>query len=188
MIYGYARVSTEDQAAALENQVDVLVNMGAAPDRVVTEVGSTRKPLPLRDELIERLEAKDELVVFKLDRIGRSRKDVFEVFERLDAKDVSLRTHDGLLIDPTTAVGRLVRDLLVAISQFERDNAKERQLEGVKRAKRQGKYRGRSPALRHVSNAMLKSMVDAHGVQAAANEFGCHRTTVKRELKRRGLE
>lgn len=186
-LYGYVRVSTPDQEQALQAQIDALTSMGVLEANITSEVGSTRKALPGRDGLIEALSPGDELVVFKLDRIGRSRADVFHVFERLDALKVSLRTHDGLLIDPTTAVGRLVRDLLVAIGQFERDNSHERAMEGVRAAKKAGRYRGRSRALRKVDNVTLKALYDAHGASGAAAVLGVTRWTIRREVQRRGL-
>lgn len=186
-LYGYARVSTEDQEDALQSQLDLLLRAGVEAEHIAREIGSTRNPLPIRDKLIAKLAEGDLIVVFKLDRIGRSLPDVLDVVARIDKAKANVRTLDGLQIDTSNAAGRLIFHILAAVSEFERDVTRERMLEGVRRAQREGKYAGRAKALRDVPNDELRAMVQSLGAARTAKRYGVARSTVYLTCNRRGI-
>lgn len=135
-LVGYARVSTSDQR--LDLQLDALQRAGVHPDNIhkdfasgarVTRVGLTNA---MRD-----VRAGDVLVVWKLDRLGRSLPDLIKKMEELKAMGAGFRSlTEG--IDTTTAMGTLVLHLMGAIAQFERDLTRERTTAGMKAARARG--------------------------------------------------
>jgi DNA invertase Pin-like site-specific DNA recombinase len=135
-LIGYARVSTADQR--LDLQLDALQRAGVHPDNIHKDFASgarvTRKGLTnaLRD-----VRAGDVLVVWKLDRLGRSLPDLIKKMEELKAMGAGFRSlTEG--IDTTTAMGTLVLHLMGAIAQFERDLTRERTTAGMKAARSRG--------------------------------------------------
>jgi DNA invertase Pin-like site-specific DNA recombinase len=135
-LIGYARVSTADQR--LDLQLDALQRAGVHPDNIHKDFASgarvTRKGLTnaLRD-----VRAGDVLVVWKLDRLGRSLPDLIRKMEELKAVGAGFRSlTEG--IDTTTAMGTLVLHLMGAIAQFERDLTRERTAAGMRSARGRG--------------------------------------------------
>ena len=141
---GYARVSTEDQN--LDLQRDALSAAGCAviyEDQVSGAVnGAGRKGL---SDALAACGAGDVLVVWKLDRLGRSLLDLVELVERLKAAGVGLKvlTGHGASVDTTTANGRLVFGIFAALAEFERELIRERTRAGMQAAKRCGRHVGR---------------------------------------------
>lgn len=144
MFIGYARVSTEDQN--LDLQRDALRAAGCEvvhEDRASGVVnGSGRKGLA---DALAACGAGDVLVVWKLDRLGRSLLDLVELVERLKAASVGLKVlaGHGASVDTTTANGRLVFGIFAALAEFERELIRERTRAGMQAAKRRGKNVGR---------------------------------------------
>jgi DNA invertase Pin-like site-specific DNA recombinase len=144
-LVGYARVSTADQR--LDLQLDALTKAGVHPDNIHKDFASgarvTRKGLTnaLRD-----VRSGDTLVVWKLDRLGRSLPDLIKKMEELRAMGVGFRSlTEG--IDTTTAMGTLVLHLMGAIAQFERDLTRERTAAGMRAARARGARIGAKPKL-----------------------------------------
>jgi len=143
-LVGYARVSTRDQTAAL--QLDALRAAGCA--RVFEETASgAARDRPELAAALGYMRAGDTLVVWKLDRLARSTKQLIETVEELARRGVGFRclTQD---IDTTTAGGRLVFTIFSAIAEFEREIIAERTRAGLDAARARGRKGGRPPALK----------------------------------------
>ena len=144
MQLGYARVSTEDQHLAL--QTDALKQAGC--DKIYKEKSSSREAKrPALALLLAHLRAGDTLVVWKLDRLGRSLKELIALINQLATKQVhfkSLNEH----IDTRTPTGQLVFHIFCALAEFEREVIRQRTLAGLQAARSRKKILGRPKGLR----------------------------------------
>ena len=138
-IFGYARVSTEQQN--LDRQLDALKNYGC--DVIFNEkITGTKRDRPELEKLLDRMTVGDTVVVESLSRLGRSTKDLIELtelFEQSGVHLVSLKEQ----IDTSTATGKLLFTLMSAIAQFERDVIADRTKEGLAAARARGRNGGR---------------------------------------------
>ena len=145
MNVGYARTSTVEQIAGYESQIAELKKAGCK--KIFSEqVSSVGK----RDQLRAALEfcrEGDTFLCTKLDRLARSITHLGEIVTELERKGVALRILN-LNLDSSTPTGRLMLNLLGSVAQFEREILLERQREGIEKAKREGRYRGRKPTAR----------------------------------------
>ena len=140
---GYARVSTKDQTVDL--QVDALKKAGCA--KVYTEVmNGSRAERPILSKVLEHLRAGDVLVIWKLDRLGRSLKHLIEVVNELMTRKIGLKSLNDP-IDTTTPQGRLIFNLFASLSEFERDVIRERTQAGLSAARARGRNGGRPKGL-----------------------------------------
>ncbi|MEQ8882754.1 MAG: recombinase family protein [Cyclobacteriaceae bacterium] len=143
MKVGYARVSTLDQNYSL--QLDALKEAGC--EKIFKEKASgsksTRKEL---DRMIDQLREGDELVIWKLDRLGRSLQHLVTVVRELMDRGVGLISLNDP-IDTTTSQGRFVFNLFASLAEFERDIIRERTMAGLKAARARGRQGGRKPGL-----------------------------------------
>jgi DNA invertase Pin-like site-specific DNA recombinase len=145
-IIGYARVSTQDQD--LSGQLEALKAAGAAP--IFREkISGTRADRPQLAKLMASLRAGDVVLVTKLDRLGRSTRELLDLIERIGAVGASFKSLGDPLWDTTSSQGRLLSTLLAAIAEFERELIRERTGEGRKRAMAKGVRFGRKPKLTH---------------------------------------
>jgi DNA invertase Pin-like site-specific DNA recombinase len=142
-LVGYARVSTDEQTTKL--QLDALRAAGCATIHEDSASGVSRSR-PGLSRALEDLVAGDTLVVWRLDRLGRSLRDLRDISEMLRERDVALRSLTDH-IDTGTAAGRMLYAVLGAVAQFERDVLRERTVAGMRAAKRRGEHIGRRPAL-----------------------------------------
>ena len=152
MKIGYARVSTQDQQLHL--QVDAL--RAASCVEVVEEKASAAKERPQLQALLTRLRDGDTLVVWKLDRLGRSLKDLVELVTGFQARGiqfVSLQDH----LDTTTAQGRLMFNLFASLAEFERDLIRERTNAGLAAARARGRQGGRPPGMSKEATAKAEA-------------------------------
>ncbi|WP_297523176.1 recombinase family protein [uncultured Clostridium sp.] len=139
MLIGYARVSTEDQK--LELQLDALREIGC--EKVFTDVasGAYTERFGLT-EVLSYLREEDILVVWKLDRLGRTLKQLIEIINQLSEKNIGfLSLHEK--IDTTNSGGKLIFHIFAALAEFERDIIRERTKAGLKAARARGKLGGR---------------------------------------------
>ncbi|MCA0948490.1 recombinase family protein [Salipiger pacificus] len=159
MIFGYARVSTDDQN--LDAQTDALRAAGAKHIFADKISGATRKR-PQLDYLLEQLRPGDVIVVTKYDRLARSLRDLLDIVELIQERDVGFRSlaED---IDTTTPAGRLIFHVFASIAQFERERISERTREGLEAAKKRGRIGGRPPALTASQRAEVRRMRDEDG-------------------------
>lgn len=151
---GYGRTSTLDQIAGLEAQQRDLAAAGCE-EVFVEQLSSVAATRPELERAIAVARKGDVFVVTKLDRLARSVFDLLSIVKRLQAKGVTLRVLDGA-IDTSTANGRLQLNLLSSIAQFEREMMLERQKEGIAKAKREGRYKGRKPTAREHAGEVLE--------------------------------
>jgi DNA invertase Pin-like site-specific DNA recombinase len=158
MLVGYARVSTQDQN--LDLQLDALNEIGC--ENIFTEKASgAQRERPELIAALHYMRKGDTLVVWKLDRLARSLKQLIETVEKLEAKGMGLRSLTEA-IDTTTSGGRLIFHIFGSLAEFERSIIKERTLAGLSAAKRLGRRGGRPPALSAedlaVARALLKDV------------------------------
>ena len=151
-IYGYARVSTEDQELGL--QITALRAAGVPESCIVQEKASGKPDVdrPLYAILLARLGDGDSLVVWKVDRLGRSTLDALNTAKDLDARGVHI-VITTLGIDLKTPGGRLVFGVMAQIAEFERELIRERVAAGMAEAKKRGKHVGRRHTLRPLQRA-----------------------------------
>ena len=142
MIFGYARVSTQDQELA--RQIDALTKYGV--DEIFTEkMTGTKANRPELNRLKDKVRSGDTVVIESLSRLGRSTKDLLELIEDWNHQGVRL-TSLKEAIDTTTPTGKLLLTVLSAISQFERDITVQRTNEGLQAARARGRKGGRPKA------------------------------------------
>lgn len=140
MVVGYARVSTREQS--LDLQIEALNYHGV--ERIVTEIGSGIKPRANLTSLLSELQAGDSLVIWRLDRLGRTASELLELsHDLLDRRIVLISLKDG--IDSSTATGRFLLGVLALVAEMERDVLLERTKAGIQAARHAGRYGGRPP-------------------------------------------
>jgi DNA invertase Pin-like site-specific DNA recombinase len=188
MRIGYGRVSTRDQNP--DAQEDALKEAGC--DRIFVDKASGK--LASRPELDKALIAAregDQFVVTKLDRLGRSLKNLIELVDRLKEQKVGLVILDQG-IDTSTNMGRMFFQILGAIAEFEHAMMVERTHDGLAAARARGRVGGRKQALKPRQVKLAQEMYDElgsdgkrkHTVQDIADELGVARTTIYRYLER----
>ncbi|MFC4351687.1 recombinase family protein [Fodinicurvata halophila] len=175
--YGYARVSTTEQN--LDAQTAALEAAGCDLIRTETKSGASREGREELALLLDFLRTGDELVVTRVDRLARSIRDLQEVVHQVRTKGATLRATEQP-IDTSTAAGKAFLDMLGVFAEFELNIRKERQLEGIAKAKERGVYKGR-PAKIDVDR--VKALRDqGMGATAIAREMGIGRASVYRVL------
>ncbi len=181
-LIGYARVSTDEQTTAL--QIDALHAAGCAAIHEDSASGASRSR-PGLDRAIEDLRAGDTLVVWRLDRLGRSLRDLLDISEMLQERDVALRSLTDH-IDTGTAAGRMLYAVLGAVAQFERDVLRERTVAGMRAAKSRGEHIGRPLALTPLQVREAKGMLTrGESPNHIARVLRCGRSTLYRALTSR---
>jgi DNA invertase Pin-like site-specific DNA recombinase len=124
----------------------------------------------------------DTLVVTRLDRLARSVANLVEVTKRIEAKEATLRVLD-MGLDTQTPTGRLMLNLIGSIAQFEREIMLERQREGIAKAKRDGKYKGRKPTARAKAPEVMALKAQGVGSSEIARRLKIGRSSVHTILK-----
>lgn len=140
-IYTYARVSSADQN--LEAQIDILES--AYPEGTLFKEKQSGTSMKNRSELeiiLKVIGEGDKLVVWKLDRLARNIADLSRIVDHLERENASLEILDQK-IDTSTASGKAFLQMLGVFAEFETNLRKERQMAGIKRAKAEGKYKGK---------------------------------------------
>lgn len=140
MRIGYARASTQDQS--LDIQIEQLTQAGCSPVRGEKVSGKSREGRSELEAVLQFIREDDELVVTKLDRLGRSTRDVLNIVHELDAKGASLRVLEPE-ITTSGPLGRMVVTTLGLVAELERGFIRERQRAGIEAAKKRGVYKGR---------------------------------------------
>ena len=186
MLIGYARVSTNEQDTA--TQVAALKSAGC--ERIFREKASGgRWDRPELHRLLDQLRKGDVLVVWKLDRLSRSLRDVLTIMEQIAEAKAGFRSLSEA-IDTTSPAGRMMMQMLGAFAEFERAMLRERTKAGLKSARRQGRIGGRRPKLRSQQQAEIIKMVSRGRKTAAdaARLFDVHPATVSRLLAHARME
>ncbi len=175
---GYARVSSDDQDHATQE-----ARLKAVGCEIVRSEKVSGKSRAGRDELariIDFIRAGDELVVVKLDRLGRSTRDVLNLVHELDQKGAGLRVLEPEFCT-STDTGRLLVTILGMVAEMEHRFILERQRAGIEAAKRKGVYKGRRPSIDAVRVREMKAT--GLGPTAIAEALGIGRASVYRVLE-----
>lgn len=157
MLIGYARVSTDEQNLAM--QLDALKLVGCHRvfcDEGISGTATERRAL---NEALATLRAGDVLIVWKLDRLGRSLAHLIQIITRLEAEGIGFRSLSEE-IDTTTASGRLLFHVMGAIAEFERSLISERTRAGMAAAKARGQHLGRERKLTEEDALWAKRMIE----------------------------
>jgi DNA invertase Pin-like site-specific DNA recombinase len=179
-LLGYARVSTTEQQPQL--QVDALEHAGCY--RVFTETASgARADRPVLEQVLDQLRPGDTLVVWKLDRLGRSLRHLVDTITELADRGVGFRSLQEA-IDTTTPGGKLVFHVFAALAEFERDLIRERTAAGLSAARARGHHGGRPSVMTahkiQVAQDMYRSA--QYTVAAIARTLGVSRASVYRHV------
>ena len=182
MVYGYTRVSTDDQTSAL--QVQALRAAGVT--KIVEENGSGGDPnRPKLRYLLDQLHAGDELVVWKLDRLARTLTQLVEVGNSLKERGVELRSLTES-IDTRSPYGKAMYGLMAIFAELERDMIRERTRAGLKAAAAKGRKGGRPAKLTAEQKAIARKMLaeNKYSVGEVARALRVGRATIYRALAR----
>ena len=185
MLIGYARVSTHDQDPRL--QVDALESAGCTRIYVDEGVSGAAVIKPELAKALKRAQSDhDTLVVWKLDRLGRSTRDLIDTVAMLRERGIGLRSLKEEAIDTTTPTGNLVFQIFSVIAEYERNANHERTMAGIAAARKAGVRMGRPPSIteakwRHARTVL--EMTPALPVSAIAEMLGVSRQTVQRRLQ-----
>lgn len=189
MKLGYARVSTQDQNLSL--QLDALKAAGCS--KIFQEKASGSKTeRPELNRLLEIIREGDTLMIWKLDRLGRSLNHLIEIVTLLEQQHIGLVSLNDP-IDTTTAQGRLVFRIFASLAEFEREVIRERTLAGLASARRRGKLLGRRKGLSKAAEqkARLGESLykeNKYSVEQIARELHISKTTLYKYLRQRGVE
>ena len=182
MRLGYARVSTKDQDTAA--QIAALTTAGC--ELIFQEKASSgRWERPELHRLLGQLRKGDVLVVWKLDRLSRSLKDVLTLMERIQQADCGFQSLTEA-IDTTSPAGRMMMQMVGVFAEFERAMLRERTQHGLEAARKEGRLGGRRPKLKSRQEEEIVSLVRSGKKTAAdaARLFNVHPATVSRLLAR----
>ena len=178
---GYARVSTQDQT--LDLQLDALKKAGCIKIFTDTASGAKSERKGLHDAL-EYVRENDVLVVWRLDRLGRSLKDLIEIVSQLDARKIGFKSLTEN-IDTTTSGGKLIFHIFGALAEFERNLIKERTNAGLQAARTRGIKGGRPKALTEKKVEIARTLYadKSNSVEEICKTLGISRMTLWRYVK-----
>lgn len=181
MKIGYARVSTEDQSLSL--QLDALKKAGC--ERIFKEkVSGVSRTKPERQKLLEQLRKGDTVVVWKLDRLARSTRELLEIVESIGAAGAKFQSVSESWADTTSAGGKMVMTVFAGIAEFERELIRERTSAGRTAAMTRGVKFGRPQKLTVEQKRLVIRLVDeGQSISQVAKTFGVHIATVYRVLE-----
>jgi DNA invertase Pin-like site-specific DNA recombinase len=190
-LIGYMRVSKADGSQVLDLQRDALLGAGVIERHLYSDTASGKKDdRPGLAACLRALREGDTLVVWKLDRLGRSLRHLVNVVHDLTSRSVGLKvlTGQGAAIDTTTPAGKLVFGIFASLAEFERDLISERTRAGLASARARGRKGGRRPKM---TPAKLRLALAAMGkpetnVGALCEELGITRSTLYRHVSPNG--
>lgn len=182
MRIGYARVSTVDQN--LDLQLDALNQAGC--ERIFTDkISGSKDTRPGLDEMVTFVRPGDQIVVWKLDRLGRTMKHLIQLVNDLKEKDVHIKILQGD-IDTTTSAGRMMFHLFATFAELERDLIIERTRAGLSAARARGKSGGRPTSLTKEKASEIADLVKKSPekpVDYWCKTFGFSKSTYYRDIK-----
>lgn len=178
-MYGYARVSTTDQNPAI--QEEVLYKAGCITVKSERMSGTTLKGRENLNLLLEFISEGDTLVVTRIDRLARSVKDLQDIVHLLREKGAHLQATEQP-IDTSTAAGNAFLSMLGVFAEFETSLRRERQLEGIAKAKAEGKYKGRKATAQQHREKIQQLSAEGIAKKEIAAQLGISRASVYRQL------
>lgn len=176
-VYGYARVSSVSQSTEVQEQL--LGEAGCSVIRTEKVSGKSRDGRSELQTILDFITEGDQLVVCKLDRLGRSTRDVLNLVHELEEKGASLKVLEPE-IDTSGPMGKMILTVLGMVGEMELNHIKERQRAGIEAAKARGIYKGRPKTLDHEVIRQMKA--EGLGVTAISREMGCSRGAVYKIL------
>lgn len=185
MIYGYMRVSTAKKTEdgsfvqTFDLQRAALIEAGIEPENIFTDrISGVKATRPGLTKLLEKVKEGDGVVVWKLDRLGRSARNLLEIAEALKAKGVSIRSlMDG--IDTSGKFGQFLLTILAAVAELERENISERVTAGIAASVRRGGRIGRKKALSPAAREdVLSSAARGITISQLAKRYRVSRKTI----------
>lgn len=191
MLIGYARVSKTDGSQSLDLQTDALRNAGVDAKHVYSDQASGKKDeRPGLNACLKALRDGDVLVVWKLDRLGRSLHHLVKVVSDLSERGIGLKvlTGQGAQIDTTTAAGRLSFGIFAALAEFESELIRERTMAGLAAARARGRKGGRKFALTKAQVRLAQAAMSNRdtSVSDLCNELGVKPVTLYRYVDPNG--
>jgi DNA invertase Pin-like site-specific DNA recombinase len=180
MLIGYARVSTQEQTLAL--QQDALTQAGC--ERIFTDaISGMQAERPGLAEALKFARPGDTVVVWRLDRLGRSLKHLIETITALNARGVGFKSLTEQ-IDTTTSGGKLIFHVFGALAEFERDLIRERTQAGLQAARSRGRVGGRPQSLTPEQQEMLQALYDDpnNPIEDIRRTFKISRSTLYRHV------
>lgn len=181
MLIGYARVSTGDQDLAL--QTDALMAVGC--EKIFTDsLSGSRSDRPGLLQLLEFARSGDTLVIWRLDRLGRSLQDLIALVSELESKGLHLCSLNEQ-IDTSSSTGKLVFHLFGAMAEFERNLIRERTIAGLEAARKRGRKGGRPGKLDLQQCKEIRILMKDPEISVAevANRYGVSRATIYKYAK-----
>lgn len=179
-LVGYARVSTIDQDLSI--QMDALKKAGCQKIFSEKKSGTSKTDRTAFQELMEYIREDDILVVTRVDRLTRSILDLQNLLLELKNKKIHLKALDQP-VDTSSASGKFFLDILGVFAEFETNLRRERQLEGVERAKKKKVYKGRKPTARNKSDDIIELANQGYTRKAIAKKLNIGVASVYRALK-----
>jgi len=191
MLIGYARVSKADGSQTLDLQLDALRSAGVAEEKIYSDKASgVKEDRPGFENCIKALRAGDVLVIWKLDRLGRSLTHLVNTIDGLNKKEIGVKvlSGPGAEIDTTTASGRLVFGIFASLAEFERELIRERTLAGLAAARARGRLGGRRPAMSKANIRLALAGMQSKGtvVSELCTQLNVSRTTLYRYISPKG--
>ncbi|ESY02506.1 recombinase family protein [Mesorhizobium sp. LNJC405B00] len=182
-IVGYARVSTTDQNTAV--QIDQLKAAGVTDDHLFQDrLSGLDNDRPKLAEALRFVRKGDTLVVSKVDRLARSAAHLHQIVEDLDKRGVGFRVLNDPSLDTTNPHGKLMFGILASIAEFETALRKERQMEGIAKAKARGDHLGRPKTVTQEIEQRVRGMrAEGASLRAIAAAVGYSTATVQSVLK-----
>jgi len=177
---GYARVSTVDQS--LDIQIETLKQAGCKVIFSEQVSGTSKKSRKKLKECMRYLRSGDTLIITRVDRLARSTYDLQSIVRTLKQEGVELKATEQP-IDTSTAAGKAFFDMLGVFAEFETNLRKERQLEGIARAKKEGKYRGRVPTATAKTKEVLELVASGISKKDIASKLEIGIASVYRIIK-----
>ena len=182
MLIGYARVSKADGSQVLDLQLDALKKEGIDETRIYKDYASGAKDdRPGLIECLKALREGDSLVVYKLDRLGRSLKNLVDTIEELNRKKIGFKvlSGNGANIDTATATGKMIFGIFAALAEYERELIRERTIAGLAAARARGRRGGRKYALTPGQVQLVSSAMKDRNTRVAelCKQFGVVRQT-----------
>jgi DNA invertase Pin-like site-specific DNA recombinase len=185
MLIGYARVSKADGSQSLDLQRDALAVVGVADEQIYSDKASGKKDSrPGLDACLKALRKDDVLVIWKLDRLGRSLQHLVQVVADLTKRGVGLKViaGQGAQIDTTTPAGRLSFGIFATLAEFESELIRERTMAGLQAARARGRLGGRRFALTKAQIRLAQAAMASRDTSVAhlCKELGVKPVTLYR--------
>ena len=174
-VYGYARVSTGEQDLTIQREA--LLKAGCEIVREEKRSGTSREGRAELETLLAFLRKGDTLMVTRIDRPARSNKDFQNIYADLSARGVKLKCTEQPIMDTDGALGGLMVNILAAFAEFETALRRERQMEGIARAKAEGVYAGKGRPRKIDRDEIIRLKADGVTPTQIARRLGINRAT-----------